>query len=192
MKSAITISLVAACIALFYACSPKTEGQTETNAAPSKDSLIKRGAYLVATSGCHDCHSPKKMGPHGPFVDTTMMLSGFHEGAPVPTVSPDQAKMGMIVFSPDLTATAGPWGTTFAANITSDGTGIGNWKLDQFKNALRNGKFMGLNEERMIMPPMPWENFRNWSDMDIEAVFDYLKSTKPVHNVPPSFRPPGK
>lgn len=192
MKSTITILAIAACIALFYACSPKTETTSETNGAPSKDSLIKRGAYLVMGMGCNDCHSPKKMGPHGPYIDTALVLSGFHAGTPEPSLSPEQAKMGMAVFAPDLTATAGPWGTTFAANITSDGTGIGNWKLDQFKNAFQHGKFMGLNEERMIMPPMPWESFTKLNDADVEAIFTYLKSTRPVHNVVPSFRPPGK
>jgi hypothetical protein len=36
---------------------------TQRTATPaiSKDSLIKRGAYLVAIGGCNDRHSPKKI-----------------------------------------------------------------------------------------------------------------------------------
>jgi len=192
MRSAITIFAIAACIALFYACSPKTETQAETNSAPSKDSLIKRGAYLVNAMGCNDCHSPKKMGPQGPFVDTARLLSGFPSDAPVPAANAEVAKNHEIIFTGDLTAYVGPWGTSFAANISSDPTGIGNWSLEQFKLAFQGGKFMGLKEERMLMPPMPWENFAKVSDVDVNAIFTYLKSTKPVHNVVPSYRPPGK
>src|SRR3569833_1901337 len=187
MKALITIFFFVVGFLFFFVCCLLTESQSADNAAPTKDSLIKRGAYLVMSMGCNACHSPKKMGPHGPYIDTALALSGFQANTPVPVVPPEQAKMGMIMFAPDLTATAGPWGTTFAANITSDGTGIGKWKLDQFKNAFQHGKFMGLNEERMIMPPMPWENFAKMSDIGVEALFTYLKSPKPVHNVPPTF-----
>jgi mono/diheme cytochrome c family protein len=193
MKALVTILVLSCFTWALYSCGTgKADSQTASNAAPSKDSLIKRGSYLVASIGCNDCHSPKKMGPNGPFVDTALTLSGFPANAPVPVATAEQLKQGMAVFSPDLTATAGPWGTTFAANITSDATGIGNWSLAQFKNAIRNGKYMGLKEERMIMPPMPWEDIRNLTDADIEAVFAYLKSTRPVHNVPPPFKPAGK
>jgi hypothetical protein len=169
--------------------SGKADNQTAANIPPSKDSLIKRGAYLVAAIGCNDCHSPKKMGPQGPEVDTTKALSGFPANGPAPVESADEQKKGLVVFSGDLTAAAGPWGTTFAANITSDATGIGNWKEAQFKNAIRHGKYMGLDAERMLMPPMPWQDLNNLSDHDIKAIFYYLKTTKPVNNVPPAFRP---
>jgi mono/diheme cytochrome c family protein len=174
-------------------CSSTQQTDAATaKAAPSKDSLVKRGAYLVVAMGCNDCHSPKKMGPQGPYVDTTMALSGFHEGTPVPVASPDQLKYGQVVFAPDLTAAAGPWGTTFSANITSDPTGIGNWKEEQFVNAIKHGKYKGLDGGRMIMPPMPWEDFAHLGDEDIKDIFYYLKTTKPVKNVPPDFRPAGK
>jgi hypothetical protein len=170
---------------------PPSAEAAETTAI-SKDSLIKRGSYLVTVMDCNTCHSPKKMGPQGPVADPDKLLSGFPAGGPAPLMSAEDMKKGFIIFNGDLTAYAGPWGTSFAANITSDGTGIGNWSLDQFKNAFRHGKYMGLNEERMIMPPMPWEAFSKLTDADIEAIFSYLKSTKPVNNVVPQFKPMGK
>ncbi|MBS1524769.1 MAG: cytochrome c [Bacteroidetes bacterium] len=191
-KALIFILTVSGFIWVVSSCGSAKEDQTSASAAPSKDNLVKRGNYLVTSMGCNDCHSPKKMGPHGPFVDTARALSGFQSDAPVPTASAEDVAKHQIVFSGDLTGFVGPWGTSFAANITSDGTGIGNWSLDQFKNAIRNGKYMGLKEERMLMPPMPWEAYRNLSDADLEAIFAYLKSTKPVKNVVPSYRPPGK
>jgi hypothetical protein len=83
----------------------------------------------------------------------------------------------------------GPWGTTFAANLTPDDTGIGTWTETQFKNALTHGKLKGLNGSRMIMPPMPWQNFVALKDKDVKAIYYYLKSLPPYKNIVPSFRP---
>jgi mono/diheme cytochrome c family protein len=192
MKSLTTIFIIAIFAWSLNSCEPAKAIKDVSVAPPSKDSLIKRGSYLVASIGCNDCHSPKKMGPNGPYVDTTKMLSGFPSNEPVPVAGAEDIKNGLVVFSGDLTSAIGPWGTTFAANITSDATGIGNWKEEQFKNALRHGKYKGLDGERMLMPPMPWEDFTNLTDADIAAIFTYLKSTKPVNNVVPAFRPAGK
>ncbi|MFT3911899.1 MAG: hypothetical protein QM737_20915 [Ferruginibacter sp.] len=41
----------------------------------SKDSLIKRGEYLVTIAGCDDCHSPKKMGP----MDQRSIWTGVYQ-----------------------------------------------------------------------------------------------------------------
>jgi hypothetical protein len=193
MKAIITILILTGFVWAINSCtSTQQTDSASAKVAPSKDSLIKRGAYLVNAMGCNDCHSPKKMGPHGPYVDTAMALSGFHQGAPEPIITADQLKYGMAVFAPDMTAVAGPWGTTYAANITSDATGIGNWKEEQFINALRHGKYKGLDGERMIMPPMPWEEFARLNDNDLKSIFYFLKATKPVKNVPPDFKPAGK
>ncbi len=45
---------------------------------------IARGKYLVSIMGCHDCHSPMKMGPNGPEVDMTGPLSGHPEALKMP------------------------------------------------------------------------------------------------------------
>ena len=192
MKALVPILLIACFLGALIACNPAKPDMQTATATPTKDSLIKRGAYLVTTLGCNDCHSPKKMTAMGPVIDTPRMLSGFPANAPVPAPGPNDIKSGLVVFNGDLTACVGPWGTSFSANITSDATGIGAWKLDQFKNALRHGKYKGLDAERMLLPPMPWEDLTNLTDQDIEAVFDYLKSTKPVNNVVPAFKPADK
>jgi hypothetical protein len=97
-------------------------------------------------------------------------------------------KNGWSMFGSDFTSTVGPWGISFAANISSDATGIGNWKEEQFIRAIREGKAKGLAGNRDLLPPMPWPVYRNFSDEDLRAVFAYLKSTKPVHNVVPAPR----
>jgi CxxC motif-containing protein (DUF1111 family) len=50
--------LIATITGLIVACKHNTNADGQTI---SKDSLIKRGNYLVTTMGCNDCHSPKVM-----------------------------------------------------------------------------------------------------------------------------------
>ena len=92
----------------------------------------------------------------------------------------------------DLTTFAGPWGTSYSANISSDATGIGNWTEQQFINCIRNGKIKGIDEGRPILPPMPWPNFRKLNDTDLKAMFAYLKASKPIANVVPGPKSPGQ
>jgi hypothetical protein len=54
----------------------------------------------------------------------------------------------------DFTAWAGPWGVSFAANLTPDATGLGSWTEAEFLSAMRTGRHMGSG--RAILPPMPW------------------------------------
>jgi len=75
---------------------------------------------------------------------------------------------------------------SYGANITSDPTGIGNWTEEQFLNAIKKGKYKGLDNSRPLLPPMPWFVYKNLTDEDLKAIFAYLKTTKPVKNVPPS------
>ena len=157
----------------------------------TQDQKVKRGKYLVTTIGCADCHSPKKFGEKGPEEIEGLQLSGFQQGQELPKIDLAQLPPGYMVLNGDLTAAVGPWGTSFAANITSDETGIGNWSLGQFKTAMRKGKFKGLENSRDLLPPMPWFNFAHMTDEDLEAMFAYLQSTKPVENVVPAPIPPG-
>ena len=160
----------------------------DTPPAVAEAALIERGGYLVGIMGCNDCHSPKIMGPQGPQLDPDRLLSGYPAGQPLPPMPVNND--GWALMSMDLTAAVGPWGTSFAANLTSDATGIGNWTEEQFFRAMREGKYKGLANSRMILPPMPWPNFAKMSDEDLRAVFAFLKSTKPVRNIVPQPIPP--
>jgi hypothetical protein len=151
--------------------------------------LVKRGEYLVNTSACNDCHSPKRMTPLGPEPDPARLLSGYPSDAPLPRVNKEALK-DWVLFNQDLTGIAGPWGVSFAANITSDETGIGNWSEDQFFMAIRHGKYKGLEGSRNLLPPMPWQVYRNMTDQDLRSIFAYLKTTTPIRNIVPAPIPP--
>lgn len=169
---------------LFVSCEPARS--EEIGALDyTKDQLIARGKYLVNTSACHDCHTPKIMTPKGPELDTSRLLSGYPSSAPTPKVNTDALK-DWVLMAPDLTSAAGPWGISFAANLTSDETGTGNWTEEQFFTAIRKGKYKGLEGSRGLLPPMPWQVYSEMTDTDLKAIYEYLQTTKPVSNIVPA------
>ena len=150
---------------------------------------VERGKYLVSSIGCADCHTPKMMGPAGPIPDTTRMLAGHPEGSELPA-PPAPAGPWIAAATWDMTAWAGPWGISYAANLTPDqNTGTGIWTETMFVDAIRKGRHMGVS--RRLLPPMPWEVYRNLTDDDLKAIYAFLRTLPPVHNrVPdPVFAP---
>lgn len=160
--------------------------------APAADkSQTERGKYLVTAGGCHDCHTPKKMGPNGPELDTSRLLSGSSETAKFPPPPKLPQSPWIAVGTWDLTAWSGPWGISYAINLTPDqNTGMGIWTEDMFVKAMRTGKHFGTS--RPILPPMPWQTIANYTDQDLKAIFAYLKSVPAIANrVPePVIAPP--
>jgi mono/diheme cytochrome c family protein len=163
-----------------------------TPAAPAV-SQVDRGKMLITGGACHDCHTPKKIGPNGPEANMDLTLSGHPESDKI--TAPFKQTPGMpwtTHVNDHLTAWSGAWGVSFAANLTPDqNTGLGIWTEDMFVNALKTGKHMGTS--RPILPPMPWNWYGQLSDDDLKAMFAYLKSIPPIANrVPIPLGPDGK
>ncbi|MCB7481539.1 c-type cytochrome [Christiangramia sediminis] len=177
---------------ILTSCNDKDYKEVPEEKKMTMNDSIKRGEYLVKTIGCHDCHSPKRMTERGPEEIPELALSGHQAGDSLPPLNPETLKNGWMLMTGDLTAAVGPWGVSFAANITSDDTGLGNWNMERFKTAMREGKIKGDKGGRMMLPPMPWQNFGKLSDEDLESMFKYLHSTKPVNNAVPPPIPPNK
>ena len=156
------------------------------------DELLKRGDYLVNAGGCDDCHSPKTFGPEGPVPDMSKRFSGAPADARLPPIDPKATQPGgWLLFSPDLTASVGPWGISFATNLTPDSaTGIGAWTEEMFIQAMRKGKHMGQDGGRPILPPMPWPSIGKHTDEDLKAMFMYFKSQTAISNKVPAPVPP--
>jgi len=159
-----------------------------TEAQTPKEDPVKRGEYLVTVLGCDDCHTPKNMTPQGPAPDMSRRFMGHPAEEPFAADDLKKAitERYVAVFSPGMTAAAGPWGVSFAANITSDDTGIGTWTEAQFIKAIREGKSKGMDGTRPILPPMPIPSYRHLSDEDLKAMFAYLKTVNPVKNAVPN------
>ncbi len=165
-------------------------GQTEQR---SSQEQISRGAFLVNIGGCHHCHTPKTVTARGPVPDETRSLMGAPADtkvAPIPPGVLSPAGWGALA-THDLTTWAGPWGVSFASNLTPDkATGLGSWTEAAFIKSMRTGKHKGVLRE--ILPPMPWQDIGKLGDNDLKAVFAYLKTLKPIQNKVPDPIPPKK
>jgi cytochrome c553 len=165
--------------------------EAKTEVKSSTANLEKTGKHLVTLGGCNDCHSPKIMTENGPQPDETRLLSGHPSDETLP--STPQGLFGPkgwgALTTNGFTAWVGPWGTSFAYNLTPDNnTGLGSWTPDIFIRAMRTGKHMGAG--RQILPPMPWNAMGMLSDEDLKAIFAYLKSIPAISNQVPQPIPP--
>ena len=145
-------------------------------ASPSATTTrVERGHYLVTIAACHDCHTPKIDAQGTP--DSKRLLSG----RPMTTFPPVQGP-NEIRASLDLTAWAGPWGNSYAANLTPDkDTGIGGrYNEASFIKTIRTGV---KPEGEQLSPPMPWPVYRNMTDEDLKSVYAYLTTLPPVKNI---------
>ncbi len=170
--------------------SAQTQTQAALPAYGGFDSQVAWGKHIVTIGSCNDCHTPKKMGPMGPEDNMDLALSGSPSQMPGINVNRKEMESKRLAVS-NFTQWIGPWGISYTANITSDSTtGIGNWTEDQFILCLRKGKYGGAPGGRDLLPPMPWQSFAQMTDDELKAVYAYLESTKPIHNIVPQPQPP--
>lgn len=180
----ITLLVLGSAATLLVANTPKHKDE------PVNEAQVRRGEYLVSFGDCAACHTPLKSGPNGPEPDMSLFLSGHPGSVQLP---PPGLKEGpWFAATAGMTAWAGPWGISYAANLTPDTeTGLGIWTEEMFINTMRTGKHMGAG--RPILPPMPWRASAGLSDEDLKAIFAYLKTLKPVRNrVPLPIGPDGQ
>lgn len=129
----------------------------------AKKARIARGLYLTTVIGCNDCHTPG--GLYG-AADFNRKLSGSELGW------------------------HGPWGVSFPSNLTPDmDTGLGYWSEAEIVKAIRTGV---KNDGKMLLPPMPWQDFSGLSDADVHAIAAYLMSLPAVSHKVPDAVPPGQ
>jgi hypothetical protein len=95
---------------------------------PDLSDPVKRGAFLVNTVGCADCHTPQKNGQPVPGMD----LAG-----------------GMVL--------EGPFGRVASANLTQHPSGIPYYDEAQFVKTLRTG-YVGARKLNQIMPWTTFRN----------------------------------
>jgi mono/diheme cytochrome c family protein len=130
-------------------------------APPPAMTPVERGKYLVGVLGCGDCHTPGSL--YG-VPDSTRLLAGSELGW------------------------TGPWGTSYARNLTPDSTGIGSWSEEDIVTAIQKGQ---RPDHSPILPPMPWPDFAGLTSEDAHAVAAYLKTVPAVSHRVPDRLPPG-
>jgi mono/diheme cytochrome c family protein len=181
-------ALVGIGILSFALVSERSAAELSSTVEGDSAELVARGEYLATVGSCNDCHTPWVMDEEGPAPDLSRMLSGHPESL----VMPEPPSMGdtpwLWAGAGSNTAFAGPWGVSYAINLTPDAnTGIGIWTEEIFVQTLRTGRHWGV--ARPILPPMPWPNYARMTDEDLRAVYAYLRSIPPVHNRVPDSQP---
>jgi len=192
---ALVASITVLCMAVLAGCQSRPGGETPQSSAPAETTPaaavdpVARGQYLVNAIGCDDCHTPQKLGPNGLEPDLERRLSGH----PASLVLPPPPALGdgpwVASIAGTITAFAGPWGISYASNLTPhETTGLAVWTEEMFLQAMRTGRHMGTS--RPIMPPMPWRYYGRLNDDDLKGIFAYLRTLPPIENRVPEYAPP--
>ncbi|MEX8546986.1 MAG: cytochrome c [Mucilaginibacter sp.] len=126
---------------------------------PAKTDTVAYGRYLVTAAVCTDCHTPQEDG---------RKLEGMNFAG------------GMKFKFPDMVIQS--------ANITPDkATGIGTWTEKQFVNrfkffdpAVHPPRKVGSGDMKTVMP---WTMFAGMDTTDLKAIYQYLRTIKPVNHI---------
>lgn len=71
-----------------------------------------------------------------------------------------------------------PFGKLVTPNVTPDkDTGIGTYSAEDFRRAMKSGIAPG---GKLLYPAMPYPSYARMPDRDVDAMFAYLKTVKPV------------
>ena len=57
---------------------------------------------------------------------------------------------------------------------------------EQFLYFIKYGTYKGREGGRPLLPPMPWQHYKNFTDNDLKSIFAYLRSLEPVANIVPA------
>lgn len=130
-----------------------------------KSNSVEYGKYLATIASCGDCHTP------------------MNEGTPIEGM--EFAGGGEVKL---------PFGTIRVANITPDiETGIGAWTKEIFISKFKHYD-PSLHGERDVKPGefnsiMPWSQYAGMTEEDLGAIYDYLRTLKPINNLVVRFTP---
>ncbi len=132
---------------------------------PNRNNPAEYGKYLVSIAGCFDCHTQQVKGDY--IIE--------------------KAFAGEFEFQ-------FPGGTVRSANITPEPvSGIGAWTKNKFVE-----RFKSMDPEKY--PPvktsindfntfMPWTMYSGMTNEDLGAIYEYLRTIKPVKNAVVKFTP---
>lgn len=78
-----------------------------------------------------------------------------------------------------------------SSNLTPHSTGLGNWSKEQFVERFKQYKDRSKLKKVQAGEPqtiMPWSMYADITTMDLEAIYSYLQSLKPVENAVVRFK----
>ena len=127
--------------------------------SPDSHDSVAYGKYLTTIGGCFECHTPHD--------DKNALI------AEKPFAGGWEMK--------------GPWGRVFTANLTpAAGTYMSHATREEFIGRFK--AFASMDANTAPDAPagrntvMPWLAFAGMTDQDLGAIYDYLKTVKPIEN----------
>lgn len=124
---------------------------------PDPSNTIEYGKYLVTAASCGDCHSASEKGK---IIQGKEFAGGMHFNIGGHTIT--------------------------SANITPDETGIKGWtkqafiaRFKMYQQPAYHASALTANDSNT---PMPWTSFASMKEQDLAAIYDYLRTLKPVNN----------
>lgn len=130
------------------------------SACPDVQDTVAHGKYLVNTAGCIDCHTQRE----GPDLKLALSFAG-----------------GVTMKLPN-------GGSVVSKNLTPDASGIGGWSREQFVRRFAmyreraNLYQVSAGDAQTIMP---WNMYAGMSDQDLGAIYDFLRTVKPIKTEDP-------
>jgi hypothetical protein len=150
------------------------------NLAGKNRALVGMGSYLVNGAGdCNGCH-------HGPSGEYALGGDPF-QGQPTVVNQAAYLAGGTELFGPFF----------LPRNLTPDKTGLpaGGASFEEFLGILRTGVDPDRAHPQFgpLLQVMPWPAFRNMTDRDIRAIYEYLSAIPCIEGDPglPNPRPIG-
>lgn len=81
-------------------------------------------------------------------------------------------------------ALATPFGTLYSDNLTPDPvSGIGRWSREAFRRAMKDGV---SQSGAHLYPALPYEHFTHVTDADLDALYAFLMTRRPVRQEAPA------
>jgi len=131
---------------------------------PSEKDSVAYGKYLVTMAACGDCHTKFEKGSFVKGME-------FAGGREFPY----------------------PGGVIRSANITPHATGIASWDRERFIRRFKQYTDSSYQSPRLtpqdFNTAMPWMMYAGMKESDLSSIFQYLKTLKPIENVPVKFTP---
>ena len=79
-----------------------------------------------------------------------------------------------------------PFGSVFSSNLTPSQThGLGAWTATDFQYALQWGR---SRDGRLLLPVFPYNHTSVFTPQDVQSIFDWLKTLKPIESAQASHR----
>ena len=143
----------------------------ELNLTGKNRALVGKGSYLVnAVGGCNDCHTWR------PTAVPPNFGSNYEEGGDPFLGQPEQ------IYTEGYLAGGRPFGPFASRNLTPDADGVVADGFATFQAIMRHG--FDTEGITPVLQVMPWPVYRNMSDNDLKAIYEYLSSIPCVEGTP--------